>query len=211
MKENSEEKIETLDDVVKNEKHPRKEKKNKEVEKLQEEKRDLNDKLLRISAEMQNMRKRYDEEIARMYKYEGEGLIKELLSTLDNFERAIMTDESKLSELEINYLKGFKMIYTHLVNNFERAISQDNDNLEDELSKFLSGFKLIYSEFRTKLENKGLSEIKCQDEAFDPTFMEAVLTEKVEGKESGIVIDVLQKGYKFNDKVIRPAMVKVSE
>lgn len=178
MKENSEEKIETLDDVVKNEKHPKKEKKNKEVEKLQEEKRDLNDKLLRISAEMQNMRKRYDEEIARMYKYEGEGLIKELLSTLDNFER---------------------------------AISQDDDNLEDELSKFLSGFKLIYSEFRTKLENKGLSEIKCQDEAFDPTFMEAVLTEKVEGKESGIVIDVLQKGYKFNDKVIRPAMVKVSE
>ena len=178
MKENSEEKIETLDDVVKEEKHPKKEKKNKEVEKLQEEKRDLNDKLLRISAEMQNMRKRYDEEIARMYKYEGEGIIKELLSTLDNFER---------------------------------AISQDDDNLEDELSKFLSGFKLIYSEFRTKLENKGLSEIKCQDEAFDPTFMEAVLTEKVEGKESGIVIDVLQKGYKFNDKVIRPAMVKVSE
>ena len=178
MKENSEEKIETLDSAVKEEKHPKKEKKNKEVEKLQEEKRDLNDKLLRISAEMQNMRKRYDEEIARMYKYEGEGLIKELLSTLDNFER---------------------------------AISQDDDNLEDELSKFLSGFKLIYSEFRTKLESKGLSEIKCQDEAFDPTFMEAVLTEKVEGKESGIVIDVLQKGYKFNDKVIRPAMVKVSE
>ena len=178
MKENSEEKIETLDEVVKEEKHPKKEKKNKEVEKLQEEKRDLNDKLLRISAEMQNMRKRYDEEIAKMYKYEGEGIIKELLSTLDNFER---------------------------------AISQDDDNLEDELSKFLSGFKLIYSEFRTKLESKGLSEIKCQDEAFDPTFMEAVLTEKVEGKESGIVIDVLQKGYKFNDKVIRPAMVKVSE
>ncbi len=178
MKENSEEKIETLDEVVKEEKHPKKEKKNKEIEKLQEEKRDLNDKLLRISAEMQNMRKRYDEEIAKMYKYEGEGIIKELLSTLDNFER---------------------------------AISQDDDNLEDELSKFLSGFKLIYSEFRTKLENKGLSEIKCQDEAFDPTFMEAVLTEKVEGKESGIVIDVLQKGYKFNDKVIRPAMVKVSE
>ena len=178
MKENSEEKIETLDEVVKEEKHPKKEKKNKEIEKLQEEKRDLNDKLLRISAEMQNMRKRYDEEIAKMYKYEGEGIIKELLSTLDNFER---------------------------------AISQDDDNLEDELSKFLSGFKLIYSEFRTKLENKGLSEIKCQDEVFDPTFMEAVLTEKVEGKESGIVIDVLQKGYKFNDKVIRPAMVKVSE
>ena len=178
MKENSEEKIETLDSVVKNEKHPKKEKKNKEIEKLQAEKSELNDKLLRISAEMQNMRKRYDEEIARMYKYEGEGIIKELLSTLDNFER---------------------------------AISQDDDNLEDELSKFLSGFKLIYSEFRTKLESKGLSEIKCQDEAFDPTFMEAVLTEKVEGKESGIVIDVLQKGYKFNDKVIRPAMVKVSE
>ena len=180
MKENNEEKIKTLDEKVeeKVEKHLKKEKKNKEIEKLQEEKCELNDKLLRISAEMQNMRKRYDDEIAKIYKYEGEGVIKELLNTLDNFER---------------------------------AISQDDDNLEDALSKFLSGFKLIYSELRTKLENKGLSEIKCQDEMFDPNFMEAVLTEKIEGKEPGIVIDVLQKGYKFNDKVIRPAMVKVSE
>ena len=46
---------------------------------------------------------------------------------------------------------------------------------------------------------------------FDPTKMDAILTEKVEGTESNVVIDVLQKGYIYNDKVIRPAMVKVSE
>ena len=165
--------METLEETkVKN---PKKEKKkNKEIEKLQEEK----NKLLRVSAEMQNMKRRYEEEISKIYKYEGETFIKKTLGILDNFER---------------------------------AISMDDDNLEDEVSKFLNGFKLIYNELKKNLEDTGVSEIKCLDEPFNPESMEAVMTEVVEGKESGIVTCVMLKGYKYNDKVIRPAMVKVSE
>ena len=175
-----EEKIENLDVENKNEKkHLKKEhKNNKEIEKLNEEKKALNEKLLRVTAEMQNMKRRYDEEISRIYKYDGETFIKKILTTIDNFER---------------------------------AISLDDEILDDSLSKFLSGFKLIYGDLRKNLDEIGVKEIECLNSPFNPETMEAVMTEKVEGKESNIVIDVMLKGYIYKDKVIRPAMVKVSE
>ena len=151
---------------------------NKEVETLKEENAKLQDKVLRISAESQNMQRRYTEEIARIRKYEGESFAKEILSIIDNFERAIKLD--------------------------------DND-LTDELSKFLSGFKMIYTSFLNILNSKEIKEIDCKDKEFDPNFMEAVLTEKVEGYEKNQVLEVLQKGYMYKDKLLRPAMVKVSE
>ncbi len=98
-----------------------------------------------------------------------------------------------------------------IVDNFERAISLDDDNLDDELSKFLEGFKMIYCHL-TELLNK--FEVKAIDginKPFDPNYHQAVLTEKIDGKDAGVVIEVLQKGYLLKDKVIRPAMVKVSE
>lgn len=168
---------EEIKDEVK--KESKKDKKaNKEIEKLVLENTSLNEKLLRVTAEMQNMRKRYDDEIARIYKYDGEGIIKKLLAVLDNFER---------------------------------AINMDTEDKEDEISKFLSGFKIIYSDLRSYLDSLGVKEIECMKMSFDPDTMEAVLTEHVDEVEAGIVIDVLQKGYMYNDKVIRHAMVKVSE
>ena len=172
------EKIETLEEVETSKEMKKEKKKNKEIEKLQEEKNILNDKLLRVSAEMQNMKRRYEEEISRIYKYEGESFVKKTLGVLDNFER---------------------------------AISMDNDIEDDEVTKFLNGFKLIYNELKKNLEEIGVSEIECLDKEFNPEMMEAVMTENVEGKESGVVTCVMLKGYKYNDKVIRPAMVKVNE
>ena len=61
------------------------------------------------------------------------------------------------------------------------------------------------------LEQEGVTVIECLDKPFDANYHHALLTEKVEGKEAGIVVEVLQKGYIYKDKVIRPAMVKVSE
>jgi molecular chaperone GrpE len=151
---------------------------NEKIKILEEEKNNLNDKLLRVTAEMQNMKRRYDEEISRIYKYEGEELIKKLLGIVDNFER---------------------------------AIGLDDEILDDELSKFLSGFKLIYAELKKTLMDMGVSEIECLNKAFDPSVMDAVMTEHVNGIDPNIVIDVMLKGYKYNEKVIRPAMVKVSE
>ena len=98
-----------------------------------------------------------------------------------------------------------------IVDNFERAISLDDDNLEDELSKFLEGFKMIYCHLTDVLNKFEIKAIDGNKKPFDPNFHQAVLTEKVEGMEPGMVIEVMQKGYLLKDKVIRVAMVKVSE
>ena len=165
-------------EVKEDKKHKKKDKKNEELELLQNQNAILNEKLLRITADYQNMKRRSEEELSRAYKYDGEEIIKELLNIVDNFERAIKLDDT---------------------------------NLSDELSKFLEGFKMIYTNLINILNSKNVREIVCLNEDFNPVSMNAVLTEKVEGMKPGKVVEVLQKGYVYNDKVIRPAMVKVSE
>ena len=98
-----------------------------------------------------------------------------------------------------------------VIDNFERAIGMDDHNLEDEVSKFLSGFKMIYCNLDQILKKYGVSEIETKEQAFDPAFHKAVLTEHADGVEPGMIIEVMQKGYMLKDKVIRPSMVKVSE
>ena len=98
-----------------------------------------------------------------------------------------------------------------ILDNFERAISMDDTNLDDEVSKFLSGFKMIYCNFVNILKNYGVVEIDGNNKPFDPVYHEAIMTEKREGVAPGMVLEVLQKGYILKGKVIRPAMVKVSE
>lgn len=149
-----------------------------DCEDITEQVKQLENELLKSKAEFINYRKRLEEEHSKFIKYCNEDLIKQLLPTLDNFERAINMDDS---------------------------------NLTDEVSKFLSGFKMIYCNFVNVLKNVGVIEIDGNNKPFDPTYHEAIMTEKQDGLEPGMVIDVLQKGYILNGKVIRPAMVKVSE
>ena len=98
-----------------------------------------------------------------------------------------------------------------ILDNFERAINMDDENLEDEVSKFLAGFKMIYCNLTNVLKDYGVVAIDGFNKPFDPTYHEAIMTEKRDGVEPGMVLDVLQKGYLLKDKVIRPAMVRVSE
>jgi len=176
---NNEEVKETpVSEEAKETKKEKKKKENKEIDNLKTQNQELSEKVLRVNAEMQNMRRRYDEEISRIYKYEGEDLAKKLLPVIDNFERAISLDDS---------------------------------NIGDEQRKFLEGFKMIYANMVTILKEKGITEIECLGKQFDPNFMDAILTDNIIEEEQNIVLDVLQKGYIYNDKVIRPAMVKVNE
>ena len=168
-------------EIPKEETKKEKKKKDKHLDKLNEAYNmisTLEDSLLRSKAELVNYRKRKDDEVARMLKFANEGLVLELLTTVDNFDRAIKLDDT---------------------------------NLSDELSKFLEGFKMIYCHLTNTLEKFEVKAIDGNNKPFDPTYHQAVLTEKVEGVESGMVVEVLQKGYLLKDKVIRPAMVKVSE
>lgn len=98
-----------------------------------------------------------------------------------------------------------------IVDDFERAIKLDDNDLTDELSQFLSGFKMVYGNLENILLENEIKSMDCLHHAFDPNRHQAVLTDKDENYESGIITDVLTKGYIYKDKVIRPAMVKVNE
>ena len=88
---------------------------NDELTKLKEENQSLNEKILRISAEMQNMIRRNNEDRAKLLKYDGENFITEILPIIDNFEQAIKMDDNNLSDEVSKFLSGFKMIYGNLL------------------------------------------------------------------------------------------------
>lgn len=99
----------------------------------------------------------------------------------------------------------------NVVDNFERAIKLDDNDLTDELSKFLAGFKMIYATLTEILRKFGVEEIVRAGEIFDPNLEEALLTDSLEDHEEDEVLEVLLKGYKLKDRVIRPASVKVNK
>lgn len=109
--------------------------KNKDLEvikELQEQNKELSDKNLRIQAEFINFRNRTSNEITEMLKYEGESFIKELLPIVDNFERAIMLDNSDLSDDVSRFLSGFKMVYGNLMAIFDKMEIKEIDCLGKE-------------------------------------------------------------------------------
>ena len=157
----------------------KKEKKSKEKEIIKELElkiKELEDKNLRVTSEMINSNRRKDEECNRLLKYKDEDIISDLLTVIDNFERALSlkSDDEKI----INYQKGFDMIY--------------------------AGFRAVLDKYEVK-------EIECLGKEFDPEIHQAVLTDHIEGKQDNEIIEVMQKGYTYKDKVIRPAMVKVNK
>lgn len=98
-----------------------------------------------------------------------------------------------------------------IIDNFERGLMMDDNDLSDEVSKFLSGFKMIYTDIIGIMNKNEVKEIEAEGIEFDPKVHQAVLMDHDEEKPHGVVLEVLQKGYMYKDKVIRPAMVKVNE
>ncbi len=96
-----------------------------------------------------------------------------------------------------------------VLDNFERALVVQTTNEESEA--ILKGVEMVYRQFIEALKQEGIEEVEALGEPFDPHKHQAVAQEKSEEHESGIVIEVLQKGYRLKDRIIRPAMVKVSE
>lgn len=101
--------------------------------------------------------------------------------------------------------------FVNVCDNFERAIKMDDQDLTDEVSKFLEGFKMMYTNMLEILRSHEVVEIECLDKPFDPTVMEAILVEHYDDKEPKSVVEVLQKGYMYKDKILRPAMVKIND
>ena len=81
----------------------------------------------------------------------------------------------------------------------------------DETKNFVKGFEMIRTQLENAMSNEGVKEIDALNKPFDHNTMQELMQEKVDGVEPGIVVEVLQKGYMLKDRILRPALVKVSE
>ena len=95
-----------------------------------------------------------------------------------------------------------------VLDNLEKAISIE----DNESEKFIEGVNMTLKSLRSTLENEGVQKIEARDKLFDPSFMEAIaVIPTPEGKESGSVVEIVEEGYMFHDRVLRPVKVIVSD
>jgi len=123
----------------------------------------------------------------------------------DNFRRRTIKEREELAQYATMKLLNQLL---PVVDNFERAIAAAKQNSDFEaLSK---GVDMISRQFNQVLEQEGLKPMEAIGQPFNPEYHQAVMQEQSEEHEEGIVLEELQKGYMLKDKVLRPAMVKVS-
>ncbi len=105
-------------------------------------------------------------------------------------------------------IQSFALDILPAIDNLERALAQ---KATPENESYYKGVEMIYNQLVYALNKEGVEVIEALNAPFDAAWHQAVMSEEVEGTESGIVIEVFQKGYKLKDRLLRPAMVKVSE
>jgi molecular chaperone GrpE len=129
-----------------------------------------------------------------------------LAADFQNFRKRT---EKEKSDIYAYANEKFAMDLLEVLDNFERAIGQDATEGAD--AKFIEGMEMIQTQLVNVLKRNDVEEISALGEEFDPNQHHAVLMEPSGDYESGRVTDVMQKGYRLRDKVIRPSMVRVAQ
>ena len=96
-----------------------------------------------------------------------------------------------------------------ILDSMELALKVESE--DEAIKNYVKGFEMIHKQLVSVLENEGVKPIEALNKPFDHNTMQALMQEAKEGVEPGIVIEVLQKGYMLKDRILRPALVKVSE
>ena len=141
----------------------------------------LNDKLLRMAAELENTRRRAAREKADASKFAIANFARDLLGVSDNFERALSA-----------------------------ANSTDETAASPAYSALMDGLQMTAKELLTVLDRHGVRRISPQGEKFDPNLHQAVANVPSDTIEKGCVVDVAQVGFTIDERVLRAAMVTVS-
>ncbi|MGC9517105.1 MAG: nucleotide exchange factor GrpE [Methanomicrobiales archaeon] len=166
---------------------------------LENEIKEINEKLEDKEKELENK----DEELM-----ENENKLAEYLSHLQrlqaDFENYKKHNAKKQEDIVKYANEGLILKLLDVYQDFERAMEKC-ETAED----LQEGLKIIYKKLKEILENEGLKEIPCAGEKFDPFKHEALMAEKHQDFENGMVIEELAKGYTLKDKVIKYSMVKV--
>ncbi|MNW29483.1 heat shock protein GrpE [compost metagenome] len=123
----------------------------------------------------------------------------------DNFRRRTQKEKEELGKYA-----SAKLITELLpvVDNFERALSTISDTTE--AASYAKGVEMILRQFEGILQAEGLTAMETVGQPFNPEYHQAIMQVESEDHEEGIIVEELQKGYLLKDKVLRPAMVKVS-
>lgn len=123
----------------------------------------------------------------------------------DNFRRRTMKEKEELGQYASMKLVGQLL---PVVDNFGRAIEAAKAG--GDVESFSKGVDMIFRQLEQVLEQEGLKAMEAVGQPFNPEFHQAIMQVESEEHEEGIVIEEVQKGYMLKDKVLRPAMVKVS-
>ena len=150
------------------------EKKNKEIQ-------ELKDQLLRSLAEGENLRKRTLKEIVDAKKYSHISFVRDLVSSVDNLQRAL------------------------------EAVPDDKSQLSEPIKNLVIGLEIVEKEILNTFEKHSLKQINPLGEKFDYNLHQAMFEVPTNEKEPGHVVEVSQKGYLLHDRLVRPAMVGISK
>ena len=123
-----------------------------------------------------------------------------------NMRKRLQNDADMIRKYRI---QGFASDILPAIDNLERALNVVSEN--EEVKNYMNGVNMVYQQIMNALTNEGVSVIEAKDKPFDPKVHQALLQEKVQGVESGIVLEEIQKGYMLKDRVLRATLVKVSE
>ncbi|WP_010303418.1 nucleotide exchange factor GrpE [Kurthia senegalensis] len=129
-----------------------------------------------------------------------------LRADFDNMKRRSQLDRESQAKFRAQSLLTDLL---PVLDNFERALSVEATS--EEALSMKKGIDMVYRSLVAATEKEGLQVIATEGEVFDPNIHQAVMQESDSEKESGIVLQELQKGYQLKDRVLRPAMVKVNE
>jgi len=152
-------------------------------EKTPEEKiAELEEKIVRQYAEMENQRRRYEKEKDDAFEYGGFSLARETLNLIDNLERSKLTLENDES---IKNSEAFKKIIDHI--------------------------DIIYSDMISILKKNNIHPIESIGKKLDPNLHQAMMEIEDDNKDSGIILKEIQKGFMMKDRLLRPSLVGVSK
>ena len=156
------------------------------------------------------------EEVINPLEEEIKKLEVEVARLKNDYARAYADTENTrkrlIQEAETNKkyrIQSFALEILPVLDNLERALMQKTTT--EESANFKKGLEMIYTQLVTALKNEGVEEIDVLNKPYDAANAQAIMVEKKEGVEPNIVIEVLQKGYKLKDRILRAGMVKVSE
>jgi len=151
------------------------------LESLQNEFKKAKETNLRLLAEIENLRKRFDKEREDTFKYAVTEFANEIILVVDNFSRVM------------------------------ESISLINKDSNDNVKSLIDGVDLIFKDFLKTLEKFDIKKIDCLGKKFDPNFHQTISEEINNDKEVDEIIKVIQDGYLIKDRLLRPASVIIAK